>query len=232
MPAQPARAGGEPHGPVEALPPAGEIIAEVQSLGLRVKDGLASRRGGAGPAEGGAFILDGLAVNAPTQSPFVAHSPYSLVRDSGRYLLCRDDLPLLPVELPQPPRFYGRRTQEGVPYHQIALLHGRDCLATTVSQKCVFWNSPQRCAFCGIELSLQAGRTLARKSPAQLAEVAAAARDLDGVRQVVLTTGSAHPPGSELPLLAACARLHLCRVRFHIVAVGLNKIGVVSRGQI
>lgn len=188
------------------MPDTGEIIADLQSLGLKVAQDIGSRRGGAGPAEGGAFTLDGFAVNAPTQSPFVARSPYRLGRENGHALLYQKDRPLLPVEVPRPPRFYARRTEEGVPYHQIALLHGRDCLASTVLQKCVFWNSPQRCAFCGIELSLQAGRTLARKSPAQLAEVAAAARELDGVRQVVLTTGSAAPPGSELPFLAECAR--------------------------
>jgi biotin synthase-related radical SAM superfamily protein len=44
--------------------------------------------------------------------------------------------------------------------------------------------------FCAIGQSLAAGRTIARKTPAQLAEVAEAAVRLDGVKQMVMTTGT------------------------------------------
>jgi hypothetical protein len=37
------------------MPETGRIIAEVQSLGIRVEQELLSRRCGAGPAEGGRF---------------------------------------------------------------------------------------------------------------------------------------------------------------------------------
>lgn len=184
----------------------GQIIAEVQSLGIRVQEEMLARAGGAGPAEGGALFLDGFPVNAPIQSPFAQESPYSLNRENGGIMLCKDGRPLMPAQVTRRPHFYGRATDQGVPYHHIALLHGGDCLASTVLQTCVFWDTPGRCAFCGIELSLEAGKTIARKSPAQLAEVSAAARDLDGVTHVVLTTGTGAPPGSELAHLAACAR--------------------------
>ena len=48
------------------------------------------------------------------------------------------------------------------------------------------------CQFCAIGQSLAAGRTIARKTPAQLAEVARAAVLLDGVKHMVMTTGT--PP--------------------------------------
>jgi radical SAM protein (TIGR04043 family)/putative N-acetyltransferase (TIGR04045 family) len=188
------------------MPQIGRIIAEVQSLGVRVEHEVLSRTGGAGPAEGGALLLGGYPVNAPIQSPFAQNSPYSLIRGNDGYLLCKDGHPLLPAQVTGRPRFYAHATDQGVPYYHIALLHGRDCLASTILQTCVFWNTPKRCAFCGIELSLEAQKTIARKSPAQLAEVAVAAKEMDGVTHVVLTTGTGSPPGSELEHLAACSR--------------------------
>lgn len=184
----------------------GQIIAEVQSLGIRVEQEMLARAGGAGPAEGGALLLGGFPVSAPIQSPFALDSPYSLTGDNGSATLCKQGRALLAADVTGRPRFYSRTTDQGVPYHHIALLHGRDCLASTVLQTCVFWNTPKRCAFCGIELSLEAGKTIARKSPAQLAEVAVAAWELDHVTHVVLTTGTGAPSGSELAHLAACAR--------------------------
>lgn len=183
----------------------GGIIADLQSLGLCLDPEAPTRTGGAGPAEGGALVVGGRAVNVPTQSPFVTDSPYTLRREGGQTLLCHRGEPIMPVEAVGRPRFFSLRTPEGVPYSRLALLHGRDCLATTVLQTCVYWDTPSRCSFCGIELSLEAGHTVARKRPEQLAEVARAARELDGVRHVVLTTGTASPPGAELGLLAEAA---------------------------
>ena len=64
------------------------------------------------------------------------------------------------------------------------------------------------------EYLLRSGATIAVKSPAQLAEVAEAAVRLDGIRQMVLTTGTAAGPDraekrlvyAELELAWAVAR--------------------------
>ena len=83
------------------------------------------------------------------------------------------------------------QTFDGVPYSQIAVLHGRDVLATTVLQTCIRYQSRTKtCQFCAIGQSLAAGRTVARKTPEQLAEVARAAVLLDGVKHMVMTTGT------------------------------------------
>ncbi len=184
----------------------GEIIAGLQCLGLRGCASLPGRRGGAGPAEGGGLVVGGRAVSAPTSSPFVSRSPYHLEMAGDQPVLMYRGSPLVPVELVAPPGFYQGRTPEGVPYFRIALLHGRDCLATTLLQRCRHWHTPQRCRFCGIELSLQSGQTIARKSPEQLARVARAARESDGVRHLVLTTGTAGDRERELRELARAAR--------------------------
>ena len=62
------------------------------------------------------------------------------------------------------------------------------------------------CQFCAIGQSLAAGRTIERKTPAQLAEVAKAAVELDGVKHMVMTTGT--PPGRDrgAAILAESAR--------------------------
>ena len=80
-------------------------------------------------------------------------------------------------------------------------------LATTVLQTCIRYQSRTKtCQFCAIGQSLAAGRTIERKTPAQLAEVAKAAVELDGVKHMVMTTGT--PPGSDrgAAILAESAR--------------------------
>jgi radical SAM protein (TIGR04043 family)/putative N-acetyltransferase (TIGR04045 family) len=183
----------------------GHIVTEIQSLGVRVGEGVLGRQGGAGPADAGTFLIDGMAVTVPTASPFVSGSPYSLGHVEGRVFLLKDDTALLPVDMISRPRFYKQTTVDGTPCSRIALLHGKDCLATSVLQTCIYWNTDRRCRFCGIELSLNSGQTTLLKSLEQLAETARLASSLDDVRHVVLTTGTARPRGAEIAILSeAC----------------------------
>jgi radical SAM protein (TIGR04043 family) len=141
------------------------------------------RRGGAGPSDDGHVLLGGVG----TALPIVAKSKYQV--RNGRLLLDGADLGLevTPVARPQ---FYDLTTADGVKYEQIARLHGADVLATTVVQTCIRYGEDERCRFCAIEESLNQGTTTAVKTPAQLAEVAEAAVRLDGVKQMVMTTGT------------------------------------------
>ncbi|MBA4395019.1 MAG: radical SAM protein, partial [Desulfobacca sp.] len=90
------------------------------------------RSGGAGPAQGGTLLIDGRPVTLPVGMEFVSQSPYLLQREGDRLFICKDGQEIGPVELLEPPHFYRLRNREGIPYHQIALLHGTDCLATTI----------------------------------------------------------------------------------------------------
>ncbi|GAC1409927.1 MAG: hypothetical protein NVSMB64_18790 [Candidatus Velthaea sp.] len=108
----------------------------------------------------------------------------------------RDGVTLARVSFPPQPRFYSLSTFDGIPYWKIATLHGNDVLATTVLQDCIrYANRRTSCQFCAIGESLRGGRTIAHKSPEQLAEVTRAAVILDGVKHVVLTTGT--PNGTD-----------------------------------
>jgi radical SAM protein (TIGR04043 family) len=154
--------------------------------GVRV-DAPVRRNKGAGPSDDGHLVLDG--ENAAL--PIVADSPY--VIRQGRVYQGRIDLGVQ-VNTVRRPKFYDLSTADGVPYEKIALLHGKDVLATTVVQTCIRYEEAQRCRFCAIEESLKQGATIAAKTPAQLAEVAEAAVRLDGVRQMVMTTGTTTGP--------------------------------------
>ncbi|GAA0957115.1 MSMEG_0568 family radical SAM protein [Kribbella koreensis] len=172
--------------------------AEMAVYGVQV-DAPVRRSKGAGPSDDGHLVVDG----ANATLPIVADSPYQ-VRDGGVY---RNGLSLgLSVEPVRRPRFYDLTTADGIPYQQIALLHGKDVLATTVVQTCIRYDESTRCRFCSIEESLRAGATVAAKTPRQLAEVAEAAVRLDGVTQMVMTTGTTTGPDRGARNLVRCVR--------------------------
>src|SRR5579875_617880 len=62
------------------------------------------------------------------------------------------------------------------------------------------------CAFCGIGVTLAGGRTIAKKTPEMLAEVAVAARDLDGAVDATLTTGTTATPDKGALYVARCGQ--------------------------
>jgi len=181
--------------------PTAQLINELQSCGVRLVDpkaGHESRRGGAGPSDHKAMTIDGMTVMVPVHTAPAFASPYLIDKpdELGRSNISRDGVTLGSMSFPLRPRFYDRSTADGIPYWKIAVLHSRDVLATTVLQSCIRYRSRTKtCQFCAIGQSLAAGRTIERKTPAQLAEVAKAAVELDGVKHMVMTTGT--PPGRD-----------------------------------
>ncbi len=198
--------------PATLSPQARELITELQSKGLRLLDpgaGLPSRRGGAGPSDHKAVTIDGHTVMVPVHtasafdSPFVADAPDA----GGSSTLRHASIPIANISFPATPKFYAKYTADGVPYSHIATLHGRDVLATTVLQTCIRYESRKKtCQFCSIGQSLAAGRTIAHKTPAQLAEVAKAAFELDGIQHMVLTTGTPPTPDRGAAILIDSVR--------------------------
>src|ERR1700761_6076224 len=171
---------------------------ELALAGVRM-DAPVQRSKGAGPSDDGHLTLDGGNAAVPVNP----ESPFSI--SGGRLRRGVIDLGIEAVPSVRP-KFYDLTTADGIPYHQIALLHGHDVLATTVVQTCIRYTEDQRCRFCTIEESLRSGSTVAAKTPAQLAEVAAAAVRLDGVRQMVMTTGTTAGPDRGARHLARWVR--------------------------
>jgi radical SAM protein (TIGR04043 family) len=189
------------------------LITDLQSLGLKLADpeaGAAGRRGGAGPSDHKAITIGSQTVMVPIYTGSAAHSPFeaSLPDSAGRRILLRDGAPVGRITFPRQPAFYGLETADGIPYWKIAVLHGADVLATTIAQTCIrYTDRATACQFCAIGQSLEAGRTIALKTPAQLAEVARAAVDLDRVKHMVMTTGTPNviDRGAALLCDSACA---------------------------
>jgi radical SAM protein (TIGR04043 family) len=112
---------------------------------------------------------------------------------------------ICPVGVVDQPRFYSGQTEEGLPFWKIALLHGANCLASTVVQACLRQDAGEGCRFCGIGISLGLGNTIPVKRPEHLAQVAHAAVELDGIEHVVLTTGTTNYQDKGARYLARCA---------------------------
>jgi len=172
---------------------------DVAIQGIRLLDAPVARRSGAGPSDDGHVLLDGVGAAIPLNP----RSPYSV--RGGKLLLDGADTGV-GVEAVARPRFYDLTTADGVPYEQIARLHSDRVLATTVVQTCARYDESERCRFCAIEESLRQGSTIAVKTPAQLAEVALAAHELDGITQMVMTTGTSTGRDRGATHLARCVR--------------------------
>lgn len=178
------------------------LIMDLQSVGLRLETRLeTTRKGGAGPTDSGMLWIEGVPVTVPPRDT----SPYALRAEDGGQGIYRDGVKIASVAGTSRPRFYDLTTADGIPYHQIALLH-LDSLASTVVQVCNYWGTSDQCGFCGIEISLAAGATIVKKTPAMLAEVAVAAKELDGAVDATLTTGSSAAPDRGALYVARCGQ--------------------------
>jgi len=177
--------------------------------GLRIRADLAvrgarmvapvSRRAGAGPSDDGHLSIAGNGATIPI-------NPLSEFAIEGNRVLLEGEDTGVEVRPVARPRFYDLTTADGVSYEKIARLHATSVLATTVIQRCIRYSQSQRCRFCTIEESLYAGDTIGVKSPEQLAEVAAAAVHLDGVTQLVMTTGTTNRKDRGAAHLVSCLR--------------------------
>lgn len=172
---------------------------DVAIQGIRLLDAPLIRPNGAGPSADGHVLLDGIGAAIPLNP----RSPYAV--RGGKLLLDGADTGL-GVEAVARPRFYDLTTADGTNMEKVARLHAANVLATTVVQTCMRYEESQRCRFCAIEQSLEAGSTIAVKTPAQIAEVAQAAHDLDGITQMVMTTGTSRGRDRGATHLARCVK--------------------------
>ena len=183
-----------------------EHLTAMQAHGIRWVDladqsqtakGL-SRKGGAGPTDHKALSFNSQTSMIPIYSEQVNDSPFRAEFNAANdevHIFEHDTL-IDTAKVPAKPKFYDHQTSDGIPYWKIATLHSKDVLATTVLQTCVrYRNRKTSCQFCAIEESLENNKTIAHKTPEQLAEVAKAAVELDGVTQMIMTTGT--PKGND-----------------------------------
>ncbi len=188
------------------------LILDLQSYGMRLSDhrvGISARKGGAGPTDHKAITIGDRTIMVPVYTDASKSSPFEATGPAldGSAILLRNGAPIAKISYPRQARFYALQTFDGVPYWKIAQLHGKDVLATTVLQNCIrYTDRATSCQFCAIGQSLAENRTIAHKTPEQLGEVARAAVLLDGVKHVVLTTGTPNVIDRGAALLSESAR--------------------------
>ncbi len=167
------------------------FIEIYRSEGIPFEEG---RKGGAGPLGGQYFEFDDnkTIVNVPLwhnskETNFVLKNEkdgYFEIFDKSKNSIFAN-LKLVPY-----PNYYNRSTTDGILMKKIALVHGIDCLATTIYQRCCYWENGSKCKFCGIELSLARGDTIEEKTSKQLIEVINAAKREGKFKHLLLTTGT------------------------------------------
>ncbi|MHA1380354.1 MAG: MSMEG_0568 family radical SAM protein [Candidatus Helarchaeota archaeon] len=159
--------------------------------GASVQKGIhKGRKSGAGPAGGTFFELGDSIINLPLWPKFAKSSKFRL-RKKGDYwqIIHNGEVYCNLTKIPQP-KFYSMKTSDGTSMKKIALVHGKDCLATTIYQKCVYWRKGLQCKFCGIEFSFRESDTILKKSPQQILEVLLKGIEEKRVKHVTLTTGT------------------------------------------
>ena len=153
------------------------------------------RSGGAGPVGGRYFLLpNGKPCGIPIREGKVAERFQSArlepTDNPGIWMYDGNiELEVIPAA-----KFQDRTTADGIPFRKLALLHGQDCLATTVYQNCRYWSEGSQCKFCTIPSSYKSGATPLEKNPSQLAEVTKAAEEDGLVDNILLTTGTTDSP--------------------------------------
>lgn len=169
------------------------LIEHYKAQGINIDYG---RKGGAGPSGGRYFLLeDGITLtnvvlwNDPKRTDlFLKENKegyFQVYNEKRNELFSR-------LKLIRNPRFYSPefKTSDGIPMKKIALVHGIDCLASTIYQKCVYWGCGEACSFCGIEISLQNDSTIIEKNAKQMSEVIDAAKKEGRCNHMTLTSGT------------------------------------------
>ena len=141
-------------------------------------------------------------VNVPVVEPFAAKSPFLLMKTARGYVLCDSRQgDHYPVEIPEEPAWYSRKTSSGVEMSRVGVLQGT-YLGVYVSNACLYWNLPASpaCAFC------TTGRNVgtveeSKKKVDDVIEVAKAAREESGSIFTHLNTGYHFEDRDDLELV-------------------------------
>jgi sodium-dependent dicarboxylate transporter 2/3/5 len=177
-----------------------ELEIELFCRGLRIDpschvEGDARRisRTRAGLGSGLEIVIPGkrkkIWVNVPVVESFVASSPFRLEKAGDYFLEDERDGRHYPVQIPEEPAWYSRRTTSGVDMNRIGVLQG-NYLGIYVSNACLYWaSSPSRaCKFCTTGKNVGVAEQ-ARKKVEDVVEVAKAARDESGSLFTHFNTG-------------------------------------------
>ncbi|GAB4312751.1 MAG: hypothetical protein Kow0069_13580 [Promethearchaeota archaeon] len=126
--------------------------------------------------------------------------------DSTLVALARSGVDLAELALLSTPSMHQEELEPGVPFGKVALVHGVDCLATTLDQQCKYWSEGKKCLFCAIQLSWKSGRALKEKPPHLLARAVERAVEAGRCNHVTLTSGTGPGPDKGVERILAVAK--------------------------
>ncbi len=170
-----------------------ELISQYREQGINIDFG---RKGGAGPSGGRYFLLEDehTLVNVALWNNPKKTDLFLKENEQGFFQIInkKNKNNFGKLKLIQNPQFYNPefKTSDGIPMKKIALVHGLDCLASTIYQKCVYWACGEACSFCGIEVSLQNDATIEEKNADQMSEVIFTAKKEGRCTHMTLTSGT------------------------------------------
>jgi hypothetical protein len=118
-------------------------------------------------------------------------SNYSITREDGLFYLNFHSKPLFGISFSERPKFYRKKTSDGVPMEKVANA-GRSQLTIVYSNECDLFDKGLDCLFCNINPTkrrhAEREGLLFWKTPQQIAESVKAAYD-EGYRHFTLTGG-------------------------------------------
>ena len=157
------------------------------------------RKGGAGPLGGRYFLFEDKTLVNVALWDNSTRTNLKLTEKEGEYFSINDNSihkNVLKLKLVPNPHYYEPTflTSDGTPMKKVALVHGVDCLASTIYQKCVYWACGEACKFCGLELSLNDNSTILEKTASQMNEVIKVAKEEGRCSHMTLTSGTDKGP--------------------------------------
>lgn len=207
----------------------------------------ASRKGGAGPAGGFyARYHDFFQANIPLQQQMVKKSDLFMEDppNAGKFQVFKEgkngvmEKHVKLIKIPQP-RFYNEEyvpkerlgIGEAIAFKKIALIHGSDCVATTINQRCKYWKDGTQCLFCAIENSLDGGGTMPLKNPEALVEFTNRARKERRVKHFTLTSGTQEEEhGGALEYVPFAERLkENFKYPVHVQIAPVSKVEIMDK---
>jgi uncharacterized radical SAM superfamily protein len=145
----------------------------------------------AGLGSGLECILPGnLWTNVPVTEHFVERSPYTLHKETGRYLVHYQGDPVTAVDLSPRPAWYEEKTSSGKTMTRVGTLQGT-YLGVYPAKVCEYWTEkPDKtnCKFCSVGLNLGVDDA-DEKTVEEVMEVVRAARRGSGITYVDFNTG-------------------------------------------
>lgn len=118
-------------------------------------------------------------------------SRYSIIYENDKYYLTRNGEPLFPVEFHKRPKYYDRKTSDGVLMQTVAPYQADGCISVAYSNECALRDKGQECLFCNINATKEAygeHEGIYWKTPRQIGETVAAAF-AEGAHHVNITGG-------------------------------------------